>query len=248
MYQKLAKRVIMNSKIYKLILCLVVVGSLSLTSYSTSMAIPTTEDSQVNPNTLLKLKQSTESIVEHFKKYSSKLKVTQRMDRIGPALLLNMDYELGGGDLKEQAAHFISQFAPLWGQLKVTIEKIETRKDRSVVHLVGEINGVPVSNQQSKLTIKNGKAQHLSNGLGALAKLIQSRVEEADAIKAAKATLGDQAGKLISVKKVAVSYEPAIAHEIFELRFTRTNAFSTWIVLVDGRDGAVIKVTTGELK
>lgn len=197
---------------------------------------------------LNKVRELSEQTLEEIKRLSPQLRMTKRIDRIGPALLLKMNIPLNGDTIEDQAHDFISRFSNLWGRLQVTIEKIEQRRDRSIVHLIGKVDGILLKNQQSKLTIKNGQAQHLSNGLGALVDYIPSRITEAEAIKSAEKDLSGQVTKLLSIKNLAVSYEPGRAHQVFELRFSKKESFSTLVVLVDGRDGAVLNVTKGEVK
>ena len=43
-----------------------------------------------------------------------------------------------------------------------------------------------------------------------------------------------------------MSYEPGIAYEVFELRVIQREKLRTWVVRLDGRDGAIISVKSGE--
>ena len=173
-------------------------------------------------------------------------KVSSREDRIGPSLLLKLNLRLEGESASEQAHYFIRQFSNLWGHLEVKVDRIEERRSRQIIHLVGSIDGVPLLNQQSKLSIVDGVAQHLSNGLGALSRLIKAKINEEEASKVALQSAQRQGLRLISVKRFAVSYEPGIAHEVFEIHLSALSELKTWRVLVDGQDGAIINVAAGE--
>lgn len=101
-------------------------------------------------------------------------------------------------------------------------------------------------NQQSKLSIKGSRAQHLSNGMGAIHQLIKANIDEKAAQDFALKTLNIQGLTPLSVKRGAVSYEPGIAHEVFEVRIAQPALLKTWVVLIDGRDGAILRVSEGE--
>ena len=58
--------------------------------------------------------------------------------------------------------------------------------------------------------------------------------------------LSKQGLNIASILKGAVSYEPGIAYEVYELRVLQPDKLRTWIVRLDGRDGAIISVKSGE--
>lgn len=173
-------------------------------------------------------------------------RVSNRPDRIGPALILKLDLPLYGESAQQRAEDFINRYSELWGSLSVHIDRVETRRGRSVAHLSGDIAGVPLMNQQSKLSIKGSRAQHLSNGMGAIHQLIKANIDEKAAQDFALKTLNIQGLTPLSVKRGAVSYEPGIAHEVFEVRIAQPALLKTWVVLIDGRDGAILRVSEGE--
>lgn len=190
--------------------------------------------------------QAAKKVVEEIQRQSPKVVIRNRVDRIGPSLLLNLNLHLNGETTREQAQDFINRYRNIWGNLFISIEKIESRKNRQIVHLVGEIEGVRLLNQQSKLSIVNGKAQHLSNGLGALQQLIKAKISIEQAKKSALAVIDNQGLQVRSINKMAVSYEPGMAYEVFEVRIIDPVKFATWLVLLDGKDGAILRISSGE--
>ena len=94
--------------------------------------------------------------------------------------------------------------------------------------------------------IKDGRLVHLNNGIGALAYLVEAKISEERARKLATGALSKQGLDIANILKGAVSYEPGIAYEIYELRVLQPEKLRTWIVRLDGRDGAIISVKSGE--
>jgi hypothetical protein len=190
--------------------------------------------------------QAAKKVVEEIKRQSPNVVIRNRADRIGPSLLLNLNLDLNGETTSEQAQDFINRFSSIWGYLSISIEKIESRNNRQIVYLVGDIEGVRLLNQQSKLSIVNGKAQHLSNGLGALQQLIKAKISIEQAKKGALTVIDNQGLQVRSINKMAVSYEPGIAYEVFEVRIIDPLRLATWLVLLDGKDGAILRISSGE--
>jgi hypothetical protein len=190
--------------------------------------------------------QAAKKVVEEIQRQSPNVVIRNRADRIGPSLLLNLNLNLNGETTRDQAQDFINRYRNIWGNLSISIEKIESRKNRQIVHLVGEVEGVRLLNQQSKLSIVNGKAQHLSNGLGALHQLIKAEISIEQAKKGALAVIDNQGLQVRSINKMAVSYEPGIAYEVFEVRIIDPLKLATWLVLLDGKDGAILRISSGE--
>jgi hypothetical protein len=148
----------------------------------------------------------------------------------------------------EQAQAFIEPHQTLWGQTQLSIAKVETRKDHHVVHIKGAIEGRTILNQDSKFLIKNDRLEHVNNGIGALNTLIKSNISEEQALKSTNKLVSQKGLKITKMTRGAVSYEPGIAHEVFELRAIQSEQLRSWIILVDGRDGAIISVKSGEQK
>jgi hypothetical protein len=175
------------------------------------------------------------------------MKVSERMDRIGPSLILKMNRPLSGNTPKDRVAHFIRQYAQLWGRVHLAIDEIKLRAGRTVATLSGSIDGLTILGQQSRLSIKEGRAQHLSNGIGALLSVNRARIDEEKARATALKAMGARAQRIASVRRAALPYEPGIAIEVFELRLVDAVKMRTWVVLIDGRDGAVIQIRAGEV-
>ena len=174
--------------------------------------------------------------------------IKQRVDRLGVSLMLKLNLELHGNSIMEQAQAFIDQHQTLWGHTQLSISKVEARKDQHVVHIKGAIEGRTILNQDSKFLIKSGRLEHVNNGIGALNTLIKAQISEEQAIKSTNKLVSQKGLKIIKVTRGAVSYEPGVAHEVFEFRAIQSEQLRSWIILVDGRDGAIISVKSGEQK
>ena len=209
-------------------------------SLSHSMT-PTQAHSNIN-----NLESTLSRYLEKLKKTYPDAMIRQRVDRLGVSLMLKLNLELVGETITEKAQNFIISHQQLWGQAKIIIAKVDARKDHHIVHLKGEMQGRPILNQDSKLMIKDGRLVHLNNGIGALAYLVEAKISEERARKLATGALSKQGLDIAKILKGAVSYEPGIAYEIYELRVLQPEKLRTWIVRLDGRDGAIISVKSGE--
>lgn len=221
-------------------------------SHSPSFASPQ-EDPQLasvalSAESIQELRAEVQKSLQKLTSASSSIRVSERIDRIGPSLLLKMNLGLEGKNSREQAEHFLQHYSDLWGRLEVSIDRIESRKGRDIIHLVGTIEGIPLLNQQSKLSIVDGFAQHLSNGMGALTQLVPALISIENATEIALKLTQNKGLKLLSVKRYAVSHEPGIAHEVYEVHLAKSSELKTWRILIDARDGAVIQVVDGEAK
>ena len=172
--------------------------------------------------------------------------IRQRLDRLGVSLMLKLNLELSGKTVEEQAQGFINQHQQLWGKTQVNIIKVEARKGHHTVHIEGEIEGRSILNQDSKLMIKDKRVVHVNNGIGALAHLYEARISEEEAMKYARQVISQTGLTIAKLTRGAVSYEPGIAYEVFELRVIQREKLRTWVVRLDGRDGAIISVKSGE--
>ena len=172
--------------------------------------------------------------------------IRQRLDRLGVSLMLKLNLELSGKSVQEQAQSFIDQHQQLWGKTQVNIIKVEARKGHHTIYIEGEIEGRPILNQDSKLMIKDKRIVHVNNGIGALAHLYKAQISEEEAIKYARHVISQKGLTIAKLTRGAVSYEPGIAYEVFELRVIQREKLRTWVVRLDGRDGAIISVKSGE--
>ena len=213
-------------------------------SATRAMADPNT--SSAAPS-LDKLRAQVAAVVNDLSTHNAQVSVHERIDRIGPSVMLKLNVPLTGDTPRERAEQFINQYQQLWGRVHIEIDEIRVRAGRAVITLTGRIDGLPLLGQESRLSIKDGRAQHLSNGIGALISVRRARVDEAKASAAAIKALGDRAQRIASVRRAAYPLEPGVALEVFELRLVDPARMRTWVALVDGRDGSIIQVRAGEV-
>ena len=173
-------------------------------------------------------------------------RISWRMDRIGPSLLLKLNLRLEGETPRAQATDFITRYAALWGNAEIKVTSVTERAGRAVAVINASVEGLPLLGQASRLSIKNGHAQHLSNGIGSIGDLIRAEVDDTRAQAAAlKAIRG---GEVASVKRAALHLEPGRALEVFEVRVVDRVRLRSWVILVDGRDGSVTHIADGEVR
>ena len=194
-----------------------------------------------------KLKIQVEQVVTDLSKQNTQVRVSERIDRVGPSLILKMNQPLLGETAEQRVSSFIAQYASMWGRVHLTIEEIQKRSGRTVATLNGSIDGLMILGQQSRLSIKDGRAQHLSNGIGALSVLKRATINEDQARASVFKAIRDRTKNITSIRRVALPFEPGVALEAFELRLVDASKMRTWVALVDGRDGVLIQVRAGEL-
>lgn len=193
-----------------------------------------------------KLESALSSSLTKLRQIYPQAIIRHRQDRLGVSLMLKLNVELVGKTVMEQAQSFLDQHQQLWGKTQLKIVKIEARKNHHIIHIEGEIEGRRILNQDSKLMIQDQRVVHLNNGIGALAHLYKAKVSQEEAIKAATKVISQKGLNITKVVRGAVSYVPGLAYEVFELRVIQSQKLRSWIVRIDGRDGAIISVKSGE--
>lgn len=216
--------------------------------------MPLSNDAYANEPTTPSVKRGSltlavEQAVQKLLKRSPQARVTHRISQIGPSLILKMSLPLVGETPQAQATSFVHDFNQLWGNISVSIAKVETRRGRSVITLKGEINGLPILGQLAKLSIKDGRAQHLSNGLGALSIVHPALISEDQARKSVTRHIQavDRSAQAIKLLRGVISHSPGEGFEVFEARVADPTRLRSWIILVDGRDGQIIQTREGEV-
>ena len=196
------------------------------------------------------IQRKVRQAVNHLVKDSKDAKVTWKDLQLTPSLVLKLQLPVSGSDDRDRANRFVEDHKEIWPGLTVHVEELQTRdltrgtesNTRSVAHLRGMIDGKEVLNQDAKLSLINGVAHHLSNGLDAIAEIHRARItsEYARDVALKHVKLPPQTAALVK-RGFVVSL--GVAVEVFDVEVSTRPLQSHWVIRVNAMDGSVMNVS-----
>ena len=202
--------------------------------------------SQTTPSALKKIQKVRDQIqntVLQLTNQSSQEKVKWRANQLTPTLILNLNLPLQGSTPFQQASSFLNQYKGLWPNVDLQVQEVNHRKQRTIVSITGQIDELPIFNQNSKLPIQNQKLINVSNGLDGVYQLNRATLKEKDLPQLLVTQKVIPKGTQVQVKRGWLVHTGE-ATEIFECEVALVPLHSQPIYRVHGQTGEIITTSS----
>ena len=213
---------------------------LSIFLYSSPVFSQTTPSALKN---IQKVRDQIQNTVLQLTNQSSQEKVKWRANQLTPTLILNLNLPLQGSTPFQQASSFLNQYKGLWPNVDLKIQEVNHRKQRTIVSVTGQIDELPIFNQNSKLLIQNQKLINLSNGLDGVYQLNRATLQEKDLPQLLITQKVIPKGTQVQVKRGWLIHTGE-ATEIFECEVALVPLHSQPVYRVHGQTGEIITTSS----